>query len=224
MAGRKRTKPNYDEHSILNEAVLSENCSGLEWKSYMATAASAENLDSHRASPEGAEKDAAIAEGEDRENIKEDRETQSGGLVSIENISKKRYEEDLRRKKMDTGKDIVEYLEEAIRLHEAKERNMRATVREKDTLLRVKDQEILLLRQRLSQRPSYELDRRYFRECIEKGKTLAQKLGEEISDERAAFSERLSKELANSRTLEKRIGDLKKILNELVKKIKRSSK
>lgn len=161
------------------------------------------------------------------------------------NISKQRYEAHMRQREADgrTGyagskesnpgcseenmensqRDLARHLEDTIKMHIQKESNMRTVIKTQENSLRIKDQEILLFQQKISAMEA-DMDvggRSYIEECVSRGEMLTKTLSEELKSERELFQKQLGKEMENSRILLRKIDDLKKIINELVRKIKK---
>lgn len=181
------------------------------------------------------------ASGMDKENLPskstfvEKKDVCSGGEL---NISKQRYFEHMRRSKTTRGESEDEDereevseagIEERSKKQERKaerEENMRRAIKSQETDLRSKDQEILLLRQKISRLESaMEIKgKRYIKECIERGETAVRMLEEEMKRERNMLLKRIEEEIETSKMLMKRNEGLKKIINELVRKIKRAKR
>ncbi|CAD27082.1 hypothetical protein [Encephalitozoon cuniculi GB-M1] len=146
-----------------------------------------------------------------------------------QNVSKQRYEEHMRRSEYADAEDKPRCevskgnLEDVQVTQIQKEENMRKVLRAQEGDLWAKDQEILLLKEKMSMLESrMEISgKEYVAECVLRGEAAVKMLEEEIKKERAAFLERIGEEVEKSRMLSKRIEGLKKIINELVRKIKR---
>lgn len=120
-------------------------------------------------------------------------------------------------------RELIAHLEKVIETHMKKEENMRETIRIQENDLETKNQELLLLHQKVSAlEKDLEFDGQdYIEKRVKRGETLVKMLSEEIKNERKVFQEKLGEEIERSNTLSKRVDDFKRIINELVRKIKK---
>ncbi|KAG5858835.1 hypothetical protein KMI_11g17910 [Encephalitozoon hellem] len=149
------------------------------------------------------------------------------GKGDILNISKQRYEEHMRKAKCmngghESGKVLGENDEKGQEIQLKKEENMRRAIKMQEEEIQMKNQEILLLRERISRLEArMKIDgKEYVSECVLRGEEAIRILEEEIKKERSGFLKKIGEEMEKSKILMKRVDGLKKIINELVRKIK----
>ncbi|WEL39503.1 hypothetical protein PFJ87_09g01310 [Encephalitozoon hellem] len=149
------------------------------------------------------------------------------GKGDILNISKQRYEEHMRKAKCMNGehepvKVLGENDEKGQEIQLKKEENMRRAIKMQEEEIQMKNQEILLLRERISRLEArMKIDgKEYVSECVLRGEEAIRILEEEIKKERSGFLKKIGEEMERSKMLMKRVDGLKKIINELVRKIK----
>ncbi|ADM12235.1 uncharacterized protein Eint_091060 [Encephalitozoon intestinalis ATCC 50506] len=145
-----------------------------------------------------------------------------------QNISKQRYEEHIRKLRAASDKytgegEEVEDLVGARKAQTEKEENMRRALKIQENDLWIKDQEIVLLREKVARlEMKMEIEgKEYIEKCIQRGEAAVKILEEEMKKERRELLERIGQETEKSRVLSRRVEGLKKIINELVRKIKR---
>lgn len=171
--------------------------------------------------PNGIEREPSIAEEASERNSFEHQEV-------VQNISRQRYEEHMRRaeymsKTYKSGNEVPKRDDERTQeIQMQKEENMRKAIKMQEEDIQVKNQEILLLKEKVSMLESrLEIEgKEYVSECVLRGKEAIRIVEEELKKERGDFLKKIGEEAEKSRMLLRRIDGLKKIINELVRKIR----
>lgn len=186
---------------------------------------------------------------ERKERNEEEEYSMSKDVGIPTNISRQRYEEHMKKEEMlgamkeettvsvtvskgeprrpEPGRreELIKYLEDTINMHVKKEEGMRLVIKTQENSLRIKDGEILLLQQKIQTLlASMEIEgKNYIEECVGRGEKLVTMLEKEVNEERETLKRRLNEEVENSRILSKKVDDLKKVINELVRKVKKTA-
>ncbi|AFN83766.1 hypothetical protein EROM_091500 [Encephalitozoon romaleae SJ-2008] len=163
----------------------------------------------------------SIAKEASRRNVSEYQEV-------VPNISRQRYEEHMRKadcvsKEYKPGDEVSggggERTQE---IQIQKEENMRKAIKIQEEDIQAKNQEILLLKEKISRLESkLEIEgKEYVRGCVLRGEEAIRIVEEELKKERGDFLKKIGEEAEKTRMLLRRIDGLKKIINELVRKIR----
>ncbi|KAH9410844.1 hypothetical protein HK407_10g16100 [Ordospora pajunii] len=236
-------KENWDEYSIVNEddwgSSAVSSMSELVWKSFDEEGKMLKaNLNEEGAVDEM--RDAEDAEGFQKQLIDGLKESVARNMMKVDgeekqcksheeplNISKQRYEEYV-KKKGENKESLCSKIDGMSRRNEEEvwartESNLRMIIKNQQEELERKEVAINRLNQRVSElSSSMEIKGRiYALQCICRGEELLKAIENDIESEKQILVRRIDEGVENSKVLQKKIDGLKKIVNELVKKIKK---
>ncbi|TBU17933.1 hypothetical protein CWI42_100540 [Ordospora colligata] len=236
-------KENWDEYSIVNEgdwsSAVTKSMSELAWKSFDEEEMMPKgDLDTKGVMDE-------VKEAEDGESFQKRlidglKESVARNIIKVDreedrcksneeplNISKQRYEEYVKKKNEHKDSlcsktdrmDKCNYEETYTRT----ESDLRMIIKNQQEELNKREAIINSLNRKVSELTSnMEIEgKKYALQCICRGEELLKAIENDIECEKQMLVKRINEGIENSKVLQKKVEDLKKIVNELVKKIKK---